>query len=58
MSFPGCIGHLMQGTDLEEVLELIFTDFAVGHILSGKAISRAVRGHSLVPSSLYALPMA
>ena len=58
MSFLGSIGHLMKGSVLEELLELIYSDNAVGHIVSGKAISRAWRGHSLVQSALYALIMS
>ena len=42
MSFVGCIGHLMEGSGLKEVLELVYATGAVPHILSGKAISRAV----------------
>ena len=37
------------------LLELVYTQNAVGHILSGKAIRRAVRGHLLVDSALNAL---
>ena len=58
MSFLGSIGHLMKGSGLEELLELIYSDNAVGHIVSGKAVSRAWRGHSLVQSALYALVMS
>lgn len=54
MSFVGCIGHLMQGSGLKEVLELVYATGAVPHILSGKAISRAVRSHILVSSAIYA----
>ena len=55
MSFLGSVGHLMKGTGLEEVLELIYPDNTVGQILNGKAVSRAVRAHSLVKTALYAL---
>ena len=48
MSFLGSIGHLMAGSGLQELLEVVFTGNAVRHILTGKAISRAVRGHMLV----------
>ena len=58
MSFLGSIGHLMKGSGLEELLELIYSDNAVGHIVSGKAVSRAWRGHCLVQSALYALIMS
>ena len=55
MSFLGCIGHLMAGSGLKEVLELVYATNAVGHMLSGKALARAVRGHFLVDSTLNAL---
>ena len=55
MSFLGSIGHTMAGSGLQELLELVYAQNAVGHMLSGKAISRAVRGHLLVDSALNAL---
>ena len=55
MSFLGCIGHLMAASGLQELLELIYASNAVVHILSGKAIVRAVRGHFLVDAALNAI---
>ena len=55
MSFLGSIGNIMAGSGLQEVLEVIYAENAVQHILSGKAISRAVRAHLLVDSVLNAL---
>ena len=55
MSFLGCIGHVMSGSGLKEVLELVYATNAVGHMLSGQALARAVRGHFLVDSVLNAL---
>ena len=52
MSYLGCIGHLMGGSGLHELLEVIYASNTVGHILSGKALSRAVRGHMLVDAAL------
>jgi hypothetical protein len=43
MSFLGCIGHIMAGSGLADVLELIYAKNAVVHMLSGKAIARAVQ---------------
>jgi hypothetical protein len=57
MSFLGCIGHIMAGSGLADVLELIYAKNAVVHMLSGKAIARAVRGHFLVDSALNCLLM-
>ena len=55
MSFLGCIGHLMAGSGLQDVLELVYAKNAVTHMMSGKAVSRAVRGHFLVDSALQAI---
>ena len=55
MSFLGSIGHLMAGSGLQELLELIYADQAVSHMLSGKAVQRAVRGHFLVDTALNAI---
>ena len=45
----------MAGSGLLELLELVYAQNAVGHMPSGKAISRPVRGHLLVDSALNAL---
>jgi len=55
MSFLGAIGHLMAGSGLHEVLDLIYASKAVDHILSGKTIARAVRAHLLVDAALNTL---
>lgn len=55
MSFLGSIGYLMTGTGLHECLETVYASNSVIHMLSGKAIQRAVRGHFLVDSALHAL---
>lgn len=36
MSFIGCIGHLMAGSGLQELLETIYASNTVNHMLSGK----------------------
>ena len=43
MSFLGAIGQFMGGTGLQELLEAIYADTVVGHILTGKAISGTFR---------------
>ncbi len=48
MSFLGSIGHLMAGSGLQELLEIVYAANSVKHMLTGKAISRAIRGHLLV----------
>ena len=55
MSFLGCIGHLMAGSGLREVLETVYSPNAVVHMLTGKAVSRAVRGHFMVDTALHTL---
>ena len=55
MSFLGSIGHLMAGSGLRVLLELIYASNAVDHIMTGKAISRAVRAHLIVDAALNAL---
>ena len=52
MSFLGSIGHLMAGSGLKELLELIYAPSAVDHSLTGKAVTRAVRAHILLDAVL------
>lgn len=42
----------MAGSGLQEVLELVYAKNAVGHMLNGKAIATAIRGHFLVDAAL------
>ena len=55
LSFLGCIGHIMIGTGLRELTEVMFAGNAVCHILSGRAVSRAIRGHLLIDAVLNTL---
>ena len=55
MSFLGTIGHMMAGSGLKELLEIVYADNVVSHMLSGKAIARATHGHCLVDAALNAL---
>ena len=52
MSYLGSIGHLMEGTGLKDILETVFARNSVCHMLSGKAVARALRGHFLTDSAL------
>lgn len=45
----------MAGSGLQELLELVYAKNAVIHMLSGKAVSRAIRGHFLVDGALNAM---
>ena len=52
MSFLGAVGDMMSGSGIEELLELVYATNSIGHMMSGKAFSRAIRGHFLVDSCL------
>jgi len=53
MSFLGSIGTLMAGTGLKDVFSEIYAENSVTHMLSGKAIARAIRAHILTASALW-----
>ena len=55
MSFLGCIGHIMAGSGLQYLLEQVYAGTTVKHMLTGKAYSRAVRGHLLVAAALHTM---
>ena len=52
MNLLGCIGYLMHKTGLSDILEVIYGENAVIHMLNGKAYSRAMRGHLIVDQAL------
>lgn len=58
MSFLGSIGHLMAGSGLQELLEVVYAGNTVPHMMTGKAVSRAVRGHMLVDAALNTILVA
>ena len=39
------MGRLAAGSSLQQLLEVVFAQNSVTHMLTGKAIARAVRGH-------------
>ena len=51
-SFLGSIGHVMNGSGLRQVMDLIYAEDTVPHLLSGKAISRGIRAHFLIDAAL------
>ena len=55
MSFLGSIGYIMEGSGLREALECVYAPVSVGHMLSGKAYARAVRGHLMISSALLSI---
>ena len=52
MSFLGAIGKIINGSGLEVLLTEVYAEHSVEHILSEKAVSRALRAHFLVESCL------
>ena len=54
MSFLGSIDAIMKGSGLEDLLAQVYAENCITHI-SGKVVSRAIRGHLLVESSLMSL---
>ena len=51
MNLLGAIGTLMDGTGLKDILETVYGENTVVHMMSGKAVQRAFRGHLLVDQS-------
>ena len=45
MSFMGSIGHLMEGSGLPEALHNVYAKNSVENMMTGKAVSKDVRGH-------------
>lgn len=58
MSFLGAIGSMMAGSGLKEVMSQVYAEGSVDHMLSGKAVTRAVRAHLLVDSALNTIATA
>ena len=54
MSFYGLIGYIMAGSGIQFLLELIYAEHTVRHILSGKAFARATQAHLITPGVLSA----
>ena len=54
MSFLVCTRRLAAGSGLQQLLEVVFAQNSVTHMLTGKAIARAVRGHFLADAVLNA----
>ncbi|KAJ8676127.1 hypothetical protein QAD02_011913 [Eretmocerus hayati] len=55
MSVSKSISSTMDGSGLKEVLGLIFAEYSLEAILSGKAYDRAMRGHKLVLNGISTL---
>ena len=52
MNLLGAIGTLMDGSGLKEILQTIYGENAVMHMMSGKAVQRSFRGHLLLSKCL------
>lgn len=52
MSFLGCIGYIMCGSGLADVLGVCYAKCSVVKMLDGRSYARAIRGHNLVYLSL------
>ena len=52
MSFLGSIGHFMAYSGLQELLEVVFAGNMVTHMMTGKAVSRAISDHLLADAAL------
>ena len=52
MSLLGSIGSMMKGSWLEKALEQVYGPNAVAHMMTTKAVLRALLGHFLVVSAL------
>jgi len=52
MFFLGCIGYVMSGSGLNEILSIIYAPVSVEKMMNGHAYVRAVRGHLLVHLAL------
>ena len=55
ISFLGSIGCLMEGSGLRAALENVYAPVTFGHMFSGKAFARAIRGHMLCASAVLSL---
>ena len=55
MSFLGSVGYCMKGSGIEELFEEVYAANSIPHMLSGKAVSRALRAHFMAESALVAL---
>ena len=51
-SFLGSIGTMMSGSGIEQLFSEVYAENSVVHMMPGKAVSRALRGHFLVGSEL------
>ena len=58
MSLLGSIVHLMAGSGMQYLIEIMFPVNDVRHMLTGNAISRAVRRHILIDAAFITILVA
>ena len=58
MRFLVAVGHLMQGSGLKSIFELIYAKHSVPTILNGKAVSRATRAQLILYGTLIGIQVA
>ena len=58
MNLPDSIGTLMHGSGLSKVLEAVYGENAVLHMMKEKSVQRAFRGHLLVDKCLNKMVIA
>ena len=52
MNLLGAIGTLMDGTGLKDILGVVYGENSVAHMMTGKSVQRAFRGHLLADKCL------
>ena len=52
MSFLESVGNMMAGSGLEEIFEQCYATNVIPHLMSSKAIARALHAHFMVESAL------
>ena len=55
MSYVGAIGKVMKGSGIEELFNEVYAENTVQQIISGKAVSRALRAQLLAESALISI---
>ena len=58
MNFLGSIGHPRAISGLQELVKVVYADSTLSHLMTGKAISRAVCDHMLEDVALHTILVA
>lgn len=57
MSYTGSMGYLMTGSGIEDCFKIIYPNFPVDKLLSGKSHYKTVRAHLLIDAALFVYMM-